>query len=66
MLPADAAVLDLPALERGLPPEEVDRLCGLCHGMKTKGLLRIRRRPDGTLEIRWPTRWNRLRSAGSE
>ena len=25
MLPADAAVLDLPALERGLSPEEVDR-----------------------------------------
>ena len=34
-------------------------LCGGCHDLKTNGLLRIRRRPDGTLEIRRPSESNR-------
>jgi len=33
-------------------------LCGGCHEMKTKGLIRTRRRSDGTLEVRRPSKRN--------
>ena len=45
-----------PALK--LDEENLCVLCAVCHELKTNGLIRVARRPDGTLHVRRPRRWN--------